>query len=447
MKTWLKGGVSLLTALVLSTQAQAISLENAVRIAIETYPEIKERQAINEASEHNVNESYGRYLPTVDLEAGFGPEYTNSPTTRSRTSYTLDGGDKGSLKNRKELSLTITETLFDGFDREAEIARREAIQISNELTTLDVAELLALDVVRAYVDIARYEEIHALATDNLKRHEEILEDVRNRVDGGQAGISDLHQAVAREANARARMAVTKRSLDQARILFERVVGQAADEVERPDFDPALLPEDVESAIEEANKTSPLLQSIQADVKAAEHGVDTAKSDFYPTFELEVAGTANSDIDGTDGLNQDLTAMVKMNYNLYRGGADLNRSRSAKSRHSESRATLARQTLEIKEDISQSWSEMIRREEEAMARSDQVVANSQVVATYSQEFQIGQRDLLDVLDSENELFNAQSSMLSAEYEALYSRYRIMAVMGKLLDHVQVKVPMKVVQVEE
>ncbi len=446
MKTWLKGGVSIVAALVMSTQAQAISLQDAVRIAIETYPEIKERQAINEASEHAVNESYGRYLPTVDLEAGFGPEYTNSPTTRSRPAYT-QGGQKGRWLKRRELSLTITETLFDGFDREAEIARREALQISSELTTLDTAELLALDVVRSYVDIARYEEIHALATENLSRHESILEDVRNRVDGGQAGISDLHQAVAREANARARMAVTKRSLDEARILFERIVGQAADEVERPDFDPALLPADVEAATEEAMETSPLLQSIQADIKAAEHSIDVAQSDFYPTVELEVAGSSNSNVDGSDGVTQDLTAMVKMNYNLYRGGADLNRSRSAKSRHSESRAALSRQTRELNEDIKQSWSEMIRREEEAAARSDQVVANSQVVATYNQEFQIGQRDLLDVLDSENELFNAQSSMLSAEYEALYSRYRIVAVMGKLLDHMEIKVPMKLVQAEE
>lgn len=74
--------------------------------------------------------------------------------------------------------------------------------------------------------------------------------------------------------------------------------------------------------------------------------------------------------------------------------------------------------------------MARSQARAVVLSEETVANGQVASTYAQEFQIGQRDLLDLLDADNELFNSRTSLVTVEYSVLFSKYRLLATMGRL-----------------
>ena len=123
-------------------------------------------------------------------------------------------------------------------------------------------------------------------------------------------------------------------------------------------------------------------------------------------------------------------MVRLNYNLYRGGIDIGREKEAIARKSESEQRKLRFDRLVEEEVRRSWSTMARSQARAVVLSEEVVANGQVASTYAQEFQIGQRDLLDLLDADNELFNSRTSLVTVEYSVLFSKYRLLTTMGRL-----------------
>ncbi len=433
LRAFLLGGTAL-ALLIGAPPAGAISLTEAIRIAIDTHPEIRESLANRTVAAENVRQARADYFPTVDLSAAYGPEWSDNTTTRGRRA---DAG--GRWLQRREATLSVNQTVFDGFARGNNVDQQAAFGEAAAFDYLDRAEQVGIQVSQAYIEVARRQEIVSLAEENLAVHESILDAVRQRVDAGQLGIGDLQQATARQANARAQLASNLRALDNARVQFERWVGQPPEDVVRPDFDDGALPTDEAGAIAMAVDNSPIVRAAASDVRAYERGIEVARADFYPTVGVELQGSKGYELDGVEGRNDDFTALVTLDYNLYRGGGDLSRSREAVALHGQSRASLDRIQREVTEDVRRAWVDMTRNEEEVQARSEAVVANSQVVATYRQEFDIGQRDLLDLLDSENELFNSQASLVTAETSALFARYRLLGAMGMMAGTLGIALP--------
>ncbi len=440
-KTLALGAAAFATFLsVSSPSANAMSLIEAIELAINTNPEIEEADASRRATTRELDAANSFYLPRVDFSAGYGREYSNNTTTRAREAYASGGGSAGRWLTRAETSIVVTETLFNGYARESEIERQKARVESARNRTRERGEAVALDVIKAYLDVVRTLEIVGLAEENVVVHQGINDDVSGRVDAGQSGVGDLQQTTSRLANSKATLAEVKRDLQEARIAFEKVVGQAPDSLNEPVLNQSDVPTSLDGALDSAIDTSPVLKLAVADelTTIAETGI--AKSRYYPELDLEFAGTNNNNLDGVRGSNNDFTAMLKMRYNLFNGGADIARHRESLERTSQARAAMSRLRRVVEEETRLSWSSMEFQDEQVAARTDQVVSSSQVVETYRGEFQIGQRDLLDLLDSENDLFNVQTQLITSESAAKFSRYRLIASTGTLLSSL-------VMQVEE
>lgn len=417
----------------LAQGASAMSLQEAVQSSLQSYPTIQQALAGRQAIESDLGVAKSRYLPSIDFELNYGREWSNNPTTRART------GSDDTWLNRRDSALTLSQSLLDGGARQGEVERQEALLKGAGFNLKDVSETLAADVVFAYIDVVRHRETLKLAQENLQVHARILEDVRRRVDGGQSGIGDLQQASSREANARARIAEVQQEYDTAKIRFNRLVGRMPDGLSRPKFDDKQLPGSVDEAIRLALENNPLVHRSQAQVDAAKADQQTARSGYYPNLDFELRATDNYDIDGTYGKNQDMTALLKLSMNLYRGGADTAREKAAIERHSETLSSLAENRRQIEEEVRGAWSARERQDEEVLGRFDQVMSNGQVVETYRQEFEVGQRDLLDLLDSENELYVSRTQLLAAESSALYARYLLLATMGMLTGGMDITLP--------
>jgi adhesin transport system outer membrane protein len=410
--------------------ASAMSLEEAVQITIRSNPAMMEARANYRAINKELSQARSRYLPQLDVEVAYGPEYSDNPRSRDRTEFVTGLEGPGVWENRFESGFVLSETLFDGFERRWEVRRQKARVNSADSRIGDRAERLALDVVRAYLETVRRERILGLAGGNLQVHADILNDVRQRVDAGQSPIADQQQAEARLASAQVAVTQALRDLDESRITFARLVGQYPDTLSTPTFDSSLMSGSSAEAVEIAVTRSPLVLFAKADANAAYAASRGTEARFYPEISVELRGSSNENIDGVRGDNEDFAAMVRMRYNLYRGGGDRARAQEARERHSESLAVIAKLQRDIEEETRQSWSLMERKDREISDRQAAVTANSQVARTYQQEFQIGRRDLLDLLDSENQLFLSQVELTTAQTDALFARYRVLASVGRL-----------------
>jgi outer membrane protein, adhesin transport system len=135
----------------------------------------------------------------------------------------------------------------------------------------------------------------------------------------------------------------------------------------------------------------------------------------------------------------------MRYNLYRGGADIALEREAFHRANEARAVLANSRRLAEQEARFSYNAL----DTARARSEALAAKAEAQRrtrdAYAQQFEIGQRQLLDLLDAENELFLNRVELTTAVYTERFATYRVLAVVGDLLNTLEVVAPREAISV--
>lgn len=415
--------------------AQAETLNEAVQQTVSTYPEIAEASANRRAIDQELKQAEGLYLPSLDLEAGIGYEWTDT--------VTIDNEDL----RRTESSLLLVQTLYDGGFRSAEVDRQGSRVDSAAYRVRERAEAIALDAVRSYLDTLRSLEIVELAKENVEKHRRTLNEIQDRVRAGQSGIGDDQQALARLAAAEDTLVETMRALDDAEITYQRVVGVQPANLELPEFSDGVLPDKIDDIVAIALDSNPDIKFASSDIKTSDAEIRATQASYYPTVNLEVGASADNNLDGVEGHNDDFLAMVRLRYNLYRGGIDEGREKEAVARKAETEQRKRRFERLVEEEVRRSWSSLARSEARAEVLAAAVVANTEVASTYKQEFEIGQRDLLDLLDADNELFNSRTSLVTVQYSVRFAKYRLLATMGRLNATLGVDLPAEATPMEK
>ncbi|MEN2398094.1 TolC family outer membrane protein [Pseudomonas halotolerans] len=413
---------------------QAQTLPQAMQQALDVHPEIQAGVNSRLAADYQLKAAKGGYLPRVDLAAGYGREGTDSVTTRSGSNNHWE------TLNRSESSLRLTQMVFDGFATSSEVGRQQATVNARAYSLLDASERTGLTVAQVYLDVLTRREFVRLAEENLKSHERIFDQIKLRTDRGVGSGADLDQAEARMAQARNNLITEQTNLADAETNYLSAVGQMPDQLERPADFLALLPANLTEARAQMLENSPVLRSAEADIAAAEQQYEAAKSSFYPRFDAELGRTADNDLDGQNGHNNEWQAMLRMRFNLYAGGsnkADL-----------ESKSYLSNQALDIRnnalrqltEELGLAWNALNNANAQVPIAQQYVDHSANVRTAYQRQFGLGERTLLDLLDSENELFSASRRLAEIKNVQLFSQYRIKATMGQLLKSQGVVAPL-------
>ncbi|HYQ50109.1 MAG: TolC family outer membrane protein [Pseudomonas sp.] len=427
---------SLFTALPFAfaaTFVQAQTLPEAMQKALEVHPEVQAGVNARVAADYQLRAAKGGYLPRVDITAGYGREGTDSPSTANRWE----------TMNRGESAIRLRQMVFDGFATSSEVGRQQATANARAYSLMGTSERTALDVAQVYLDVLSRREMVRLAEENLRNHERILDQIKLRTSRGVGRLADLDQAEARLAQARNNLITEQTNLADANTNFLSVVGQMPDELSAPAPFIDLLPATLDEARAQMVESSPVLRSAESDIAAAEKQYDAAKSSFYPRFDAELGRTADNNVDGTIGHNNEWQAMLRMNFNLYAGGsnkADL-----------ESKSYLANQALDIRnnalrqlnEELGLAWNAQENANAQVPIAQQYVDHSNRVRSAYQQQFSLGERTLLDLLDSENETFTAQRRLVEVKNIQLFTQYRIKATIGQLLKSQGVVAPMATV----
>ncbi|MDM8350201.1 TolC family outer membrane protein [Pseudomonas sp. sp1636] len=422
---------------------QAMTLSEAIQSTLDNHPEIHAGINNRLASDEEVKIAKGGYLPTVDLLVGYGRENTDSPSTRLNP----PNDHNTETLNYRNAELRLRQMLFDGFNTPNEVARTEAVVNSRAYRVLGTTESLALRTVEVYLDILKRREMVDLAKNNLLAHQRITDqiDLRNRQ--GVGSTADFDQSNARLALAENNLYTEQVNLADAEANFISITGRTPDELAAPVSIKSAIPEDLHAARQAVMQNNPFLKSAQADVQAAEQQYQVAKSPFYPRFDVELATSADDNIQGDEGHYNTWRAAVVMNYNLFNGMRDKARLQSSAHQINESMDIRNNALRVLNENLSLAWNAMDNARLQTPKARDYADYTRRVREAYQQQFSLNQRTLLDLLDSENELFTANRRYSEVRYTEEFSMYRVMAAMGDLLRHQQVIVPAEAVALSE
>jgi adhesin transport system outer membrane protein len=234
------------------------------------------------------------------------------------------------------------------------------------------------------------------------------------------------------------MSAAESTLRDAEITYLKVVGKGPGPLTQ-----LVVPQNIPRTVDEAVKTGlanhPILKSAQSDVEAAQAQREIARSFYSPRFEVEASYTNNKNIDGVEGPDRDRMVMVWLKWNLFRGFADNHRMTETAFQINEA-SEIARTTYrQVEHAVRLAYNAFATARERLPQLERYVKASDATREAYSQQFAIGQRTLLDLLDSENEYYTARTTYLTGQFIEYSARYRILNAMGQLLSTLEVTPP--------
>ena len=420
-------------ALLLSASpAWAIDLREAVQAALNTNPEIRQAIHNKEATRAERQQAQGAYYPRVSVETSAGVRGLKNP---SRRRIGLDDNTLWPVEGQ----LAVDQLLFDSGGRQAEVRRQAARTDGAAARIEERSEFVALNTSRAYIDYLLQQRLVAIAQDNATFHEQLAGDLREGVSRGSISIADQQQAEERLQSARARVTEAREDLDTAAIEFQTLTGTPIDNVTMPPDLSAAMPATLAEAEAMARVNNPRVQEAAADLVAQRELINAAKSEQGPRFNLEGRARRGHDIDGFEGRTKDYLARVVMRWTVFDGLANHYNVKEQRARADEVHARLFEKTRQAEEDVRSAWSRLTNQNRLATELETQSRVADDLLLSYREQFNVGRRSLLDVLDAQNTRQNVQAQIETARLAKVYAQYRVLAATNRLVEALGVAMP--------
>lgn len=414
-----------------STQASALSLQEAIQFVLETNPDITAAEANKQAIEFELEQARSFRVPRVELEAFAG-------TSRNDGDTIPDLSSADDFIEGYELNARVSQMLFDGYETRSEIERQAYRIDAAAYRVLERAEVLSLEAIRLYSDVLRVQSILQLARENRDYHVATLDRIQRGYDTGVVGIGDLQQAEERLILAEDTIIGFELDLEDVQSLFLATVGVDPDNLNTVPNIAGVLPASIDNAISTARNRNPKILFSQADVGTENAQSRRVDANQAPKLFLEFDGRVGEDVNGFEGDVVDARLGLVLRYEFQ--GTSKRAAREEQARRvGESRAQLLIQTREVEREVRQSWVTLRSAERRSRTINAQAELARKLLTTYEAEFEVGERSLLDVLNTQNALFQTEANLVNARALENFAKYRIMASIGTLLPTLGIEPP--------
>lgn len=424
--------IARLVILAFSTAVSAVSLaepagdlRGAIQKAVVSNPEVQAAWHAYRAAEEAQGVAEGGYLPRVDLTAGIGRERQTDPGVDDRN-FT-----------RRGATLSLNQMVYDGFATQSEVARLDHAKLTRYFELMDASEQTALETARAYADVQRYRELVTLARENYDQHKSVFDQIEERVGAGVGRRVDFEQAAGRLALAESNLLTEASNLHDVSARYLRVVGELpADTLTPLGGLTGNIPADVGEALRMAYTANPAFQAAIENVRAAREEARGKKAAFHPTVDLRARQGLNWNTDGVDGRHTDRVIELVLNYNIFNGGSDRATVNQFAERLNQAKDLRDKSCRDLRQTLAIAYNDVGRIAEQLTYLNQHQLSIGKAREAYRRQFDIGQRTLLDLLDTENEYFQARRAYVNAAFDEVTAHARALAGMGKLLTSVQV-----------
>jgi len=407
----------------LSSSLFGLTLKESIVEVINNNPAVQERLKNYRATQQDLNIAESEYYPRLDFRASFG--FTDAGNLNSDVvdeSYT-----------NYESSLVLTQNLFDGFGTTHKIDYQEARVLAAAYNYVEITNDLAFKMTNVYLNVLKEYELLQTARENVQINEEIFKKVKDLFDSGLTTDSEVKKIESSLSLARSNLTVQKNNTRDAEYSFRRVLGRMPQvaQMSKPDLN-VTMPKSIERAAVYAINHNPSLLVSRYNIKGAQALWKQHKKEFYPKIDLEVSQNFNDveKANSFDRADDRFKARVVLSYNLFRGFADtsaVQKDISKINQEIETKRDLKRQVIEAL-DLSWNAYEMIGMQ--LVDLRDYKKFAEKTLELYKEEYDLGRRSLLDLLTAQNDVINARSQIVSAEYSYLFAKYRILDAMGLL-----------------
>lgn len=389
------------------------SLGQAVHEAVSRNPEVLSRFHALRASNAEQDVARAPLRPRIDAQAFGG--YASSRSAGETSSYSRPGAN-----------LQLRQLLFDGNVASGDLRKAGFANLSRYYDFRASSNQVALETVQAYLDVQRYRELELLARDNWGFHNETMQQIERRAQAGVGRRVDLELSLGRTALSQSNWLTDTSNLHDVTQRFERLVGKAPLQLLEPVPDVATLLPEAQQILPEALRRNPAFLSAVASIRAARADLNARRGAKSPTVELVAQTGVDRALSGANTLDRTRSSSVQvlLNYNLYRGGADEARVRLAQESLYTANDVRDNACRNIRQTTVIAYNDVRRLRDQLVFLEQHQLSSEKAREAYRQQFDIGQRSLLDLLDTENELFQARRAVVNARHDLVLAGYRVL-----------------------
>lgn len=416
--------VFLFAACATGAHALEVTVRDTVSKAISTNPDVQSKWHSFLASDRELVSVKGGFLPRLDLAAGLGRENLDGLGYQGRNfqNYSRDG-----------VTLSLTQMLYDGSMTLSRAKRYSHTKRMRYFNLISSIEQVALSAIRSHEDVLRYQMLKGMAERNLARHDEILKKIEERTTAGVDSRINFETTKGRLALARSNLMTEKSNLHDSITQYIRVVGEAPDETLANERIDLALPEDTLALDEKISSDNPLLLAYDEQVKSMVFAISEQRGKMHPRLDFRASTSWEHDIDGVEGRRDKGLIELILYYNLYNGGSDKAEVERYIELHKESEESKKKAERDVKQMALISYND-IKTLEGQLVELDQHRKSADSTRTaYAKQFEAGRRSLLDLLDAENEFFQANRAYANAEFNLTIAKASYLASVGGLLRH--------------
>lgn len=398
----------------------AETLREAMSSAYRANPKLDAERARLRATDEDVPRALSGYRPRVTGSADAG---LNRLDTKPDTTSEGEARPWG-------YSLTVSQTVFNGFRTQNTVSEAEAqVRAGREQLRAVEAQVL-LDVVTSFADVVRDLQIVKLREANVQALSRAVTATEARRSAREVTRTDVAQARYRLARAMSQQDLARGNLKASRAAFERAVGRSPGNLLPPSPPKRKLPRSLQEALAVAEKENPVVVGALYREAADRHGVGRIRGELLPDVRIEASYGNRYRLQGGIDEQEAATVTGRVSVPLYEGGETYARVRQAKHRHVARLQEIEQARQEAMAGVTQAWSRFQSSRGQLKADGMGVEAARIALDGVREEEQAGQRTVLDLLNAEQELLDAQVQVVNSKRELVVAAYALLGQMGRL-----------------
>lgn len=410
--------------LALATSAEARPLKDLLFHLEQTHPALTEQFEQVRAAESRIGEAQAGFFPRVQIGGSYGYQ------EQDRQGGVSSNGERDA--DPMTTSFSVSQNVFEGFRTLGSIGQAEASTEATAFQYQTARQQIFLQAIQAYVNLIRQWHMVQLSQQNIRTLENQVAAERERMSAGTGIAVDVLFAQSRLQQAYDRYAGFLGEFHQSEAAFEQFFGMPPDysNLRLPSLSLDALPEQMPQAVQLALMNSPELKQFELTAEAAANDKTVAQANYFPRVDVIASSNFNDSGDIITGEVTTNAIQVQGSWEIFSGFADRYREKRAIHNYQSSLAAIQNTQRRTIEATERSWAQLASLRQRAAILQNAVTTAQQVYAARKRLRDIGSETALNVLDAENELFNAQINAASTQYQSYLANFQLLQSIGML-----------------
>lgn len=405
----------------LSAGAQAETLKDALARVYRTNPTIKADRARQRATDELVPQAKSGWRPVVTAQGTVGTNSTSTDVPRF--------GRVSNDTSSASVQIQLQQPIFNGFKTVNSVKKAKANVEAGRAQLSLTEQSVLFSAIQAYMDVLRDRQILSLRQRNVSFLNTQLRASNERFKVGEITRTDVAQSRSSLAQAQAAVAQARASVAGSTAAYMKLVGSEPGSLSYPAL--AKLPGSLGSAVAAAKEVNPNILAASYAQIAAEYDIEVVRGDLLPSLALQATAGATAYRENPQAYSSRFAQVQGvLTVPLYEGGRVYSQVRQAKQIESERRIQIVEAGRSVREGVSVAWATFQAATQAIAAIRTQVQAAQIALDGVQQEYLVGSRTTLDVLNAQSVLISARITLVSAQHDQVVASYQVLAAIGRL-----------------